>query len=132
MSEYLEAAASESGLSAPQLSLLGMIARYPGYPQLVYGQILVINKMSTSRYAAQLEELGLIERQRGPSDKREMRLHATPKGMELFETLKARLHTDGQVMRERAQPDGYTELEAQLRRFLSNEGWTLPDPAPST
>jgi len=129
MSDYLEAAAGQSGLTAPQLSLLGMVARFPGHPQLAYGQMLVFNKMSTSRYAAQLEERGLIDRRRGDLDRREMRLYPTQEGSALFETLKRRLEKTRAEMEARAAPEGYAELELQVRRFLHNEGWVLTGPA---
>ena len=126
MTEHLETAGSDVGLSGPQLSFLGMVARFPGNAQMTYGQILSINKMSAGRYAAQLEELGLIERQRGTQDAREIRLQPTPEGLALFGKLRQRLSEMTVSMTARAGTPGYGELEAHLRRFLANEGWSLP------
>jgi len=76
---YLERHASAINLTAGQLSVLGMVARYPDFPQNAYSEILVLNVATLCRYALALEKEGYVTRTRSEVDSRQVRLNPTPK-----------------------------------------------------
>ncbi len=83
----------ESGLSAPQMMLLGML--YWDGRALVPRRMrntLVVEAQSLTGLIDRLEEQGLAKRLSHPKDRRKIRVQITPKGREKYE--EAAKHTD--------------------------------------
>jgi DNA-binding MarR family transcriptional regulator len=94
--------------------VLHFVDRHPGLRVADLLDILKITKQSLARVLRQLVESGCIVQEAGPTDRRERRLHATPKGQAL-----ARRLAELQSARiARALAAAGPEARETVRRFL--------------
>jgi DNA-binding MarR family transcriptional regulator len=75
----------QCGVSATQLWTLKEIASQPGIRTSNLSQALSLHQSTTSNLLDKLEARGLIKRQRGGSDQREVRISLTDPGQQLLE-----------------------------------------------
>ena len=89
---FSEEAAAAVGLTPNQHQALLAIKGYPGRDHITNGELaerLQIKHHSAVGLANRLEAQGLIVRERGDNDRREVHLTLTPSGAELLEQLTA-------------------------------------------
>lgn len=127
MQTELERVSADVDLTSGQLSLLGMVCRFPDLPQSDYSKILIINEATLGRYASRLEETGNILRTRNDPDGRIQRLTPTESGQDLFALLGQRLQNFAQAYSRSAPAGNVDALHEQLVTFLEAQGWALPD-----
>jgi DNA-binding MarR family transcriptional regulator len=77
------------GVTRAQWKVLFRLTRTPGLRQVELADMLDLEPITLCRIVDRLEEAGLVERTRDPSDRRAWRLHVTPKARPLIEKLKA-------------------------------------------
>lgn len=75
------------GISARQASLLLEICATPGISQDTLARRVFLNKSVVARLLASLEEQGFVERPVWEKDRRVIRLHPTPKTLEILPQL---------------------------------------------
>ena len=76
------------GVTRAQWKVLFRLERFPGLRQVELADMLDIEPITLCRIVDRLEEGGLVERSRDPSDRRAWRLHVTVKSQPLI----AKLH----------------------------------------
>ena len=76
------------GVTRAQWKVLFRLERFPGLRQVELADMLDIEPITLCRIVDRLEEGGLVERSRDPSDRRAWRLHVTVKAQPLI----AKLH----------------------------------------
>lgn len=69
----------EIGVTGPQARLLLNLSRRPGENQGFYAEQLEVEPITLCRMVDRLEEAGMIERRRDPTDRRAWELHLTQK-----------------------------------------------------
>lgn len=74
----LEAVLADPGLTVRHHSFLSVAASRPDFNQQQVGEALGLDRTTAMRVADELEKLGLIERNRGLSDRRTLRIRVTP------------------------------------------------------
>jgi len=77
------------GVTRAQWKVLFRLTRTPGLRQVELADMLDLEPITLCRIVDRLEEAGLVERTRDPSDRRAWRLHVTAKARPLIEKLKA-------------------------------------------
>jgi len=77
----------EIGVTGPQARLLLTLSRRPGENQGFYAERLEVEPITLCRMVDRLEEAGMIERRRDPTDRRAWHLHLTPKSRQVLELL---------------------------------------------
>jgi DNA-binding MarR family transcriptional regulator len=117
-----------SGLTRAQWQVLAYLAMNEGIHQNKLADLIEIVPITLARLLDKMEERGLIERRRHPSDRRVWLLYLTPKSQSLLEIMRDM----GQKTREEAL-SGLSEAERQrlletLSRMKSNllEACALP------
>ena len=81
--------AAALGVTGAQWKVLVRLDRQPGFRQVELADMLDIEPITLCRIVDRLEEGGLVERQRDPSDRRAWRLQVTATAQPLIEKLKA-------------------------------------------
>src|SRR6476660_2497790 len=81
--------ASGLGVTRAQWKVLFRLDRMPGLRQVELADMLEIEPITLCRIVDRLEEAGLVERLRDPSDRRAWRLQVTAQAQPLIEKLKA-------------------------------------------
>ena len=76
------------GVTRTQWKVLFKLTRKPGLRQVELADLLEIEPITLCRIVDRLEEAGLVERTRDPSDRRAWRLHVTAGAQPLVEKLK--------------------------------------------
>ena len=71
--------ARASGASVAQWRVLKILERQPGLNQGQIAELLEVEPITACRMIDRLEEAGLVERRRDPSDRRAWRIHLTGK-----------------------------------------------------
>ncbi len=77
------------GVTRAQWKVLFRLTRTPGLRQVELADMLDIEPITLCRIVDRLEDAGLVERTRDPSDRRAWRLEVTPKAQPLIVKLKA-------------------------------------------
>lgn len=81
----------EIGVTGPQARLLLILSRRPGENQGFYAEELEVEPITLCRMVDRLEEAGMVERRRDPSDRRAWQLHLTPKSQKIVAKLQLRV-----------------------------------------
>lgn len=76
------------GVTRPQWQVISLLSRNPGINQGGLAELLEVEPITTGRMIDRLQDADLVERRADPSDRRTWRLHLTPRGQELIETLR--------------------------------------------
>jgi DNA-binding MarR family transcriptional regulator len=109
-------------LTPAQAGLLRLLARTPGRSQRELADDLGMPPSRFVPFADELEERGLIERRKNPSDRRLYALHLTEQG----DSLLAELHKAGaaheQQVCQALSPEEHQQLSALLRRMAEQHG----------
>lgn len=79
------------GMTSPQARLLLLLHVGEGENQGFYADRLEVEPISLTRMIDRMEESGLIERRRDPSDRRAWRLHLTDKSRKVIDQVRAGL-----------------------------------------
>lgn len=79
------------GMTSPQARLLLILHVTEGENQGFYADRLEVEPISLTRMIDRMEESGLIERRRDPSDRRAWRLHLTDKSRKVIDQVRAGL-----------------------------------------
>ncbi|MFK7754174.1 MAG: hypothetical protein AB8B51_16710 [Sedimentitalea sp.] len=129
MNEALNSVISHPGVSADQLTVLGMVERAPGHPQNYYAGILTINDATFGRYVTRLIAEKLLRRRRSSSDRRNVHLYPTETGATLVREMRVKLHPVNMQMTTQL-PDGMTDAMARnLRVFVASMAKCPPNSA---
>ncbi len=108
---FLEKALSDWEITSVELRVLSVCAANPGTTAVEISRVIPVDPPAVSRVVHQLSQRGLLSRRRSRTDRREVRLRATPSGLALL--------TDCQPLLEQAAADFLADLnEAQARSFL--------------
>jgi len=78
---------ADTDLTPLQFNILGEIIKYDGLTISSLRENLILSASSISQLLGRMEKIWLIERHLGKKDKREIRLTATPKAIELYHEL---------------------------------------------
>lgn len=109
----------QAGLGRAHYRALQVIARYPSLSVGQALQRLAITKQSLGRVLKDLEAKDMVERLPGPTDRREVRLKLTPKGISveaaLFERVRQEMARAYQMAGRDAVGGYWTVLEALER-----------------
>lgn len=99
----------EIGVTGPQARLLLTLNRRPGENQGFYAEQLEVEPITLCRMVDRLEEAGMVERRRDPSDRRAWQLHLTEKSQNFVAQLQQRVDSlvddmlEGLTLDERAE-----------------------------
>lgn len=72
-----DARARQIGVTRAQWRTLSLLKRHPGCNQGAIAEMLEVEPITVARMLDRLEEAGLVERRRDPSDRRAWRIHLT-------------------------------------------------------
>jgi DNA-binding MarR family transcriptional regulator len=118
--------AATLGVTGAQWKVLVRLDRQPGLRQVELADMLDIEPITLCRIVDRLEEGGLVERQRDPSDRRAWRLQVTATAQPLIEKLKA----VGAALVDDAfaglDPSEIDQVRQVLARIRENVGRTAP------
>ena len=118
--------AAALGVTGAQWKVLVRLDRQPGLRQVELADMLDIEPITLCRIVDRLEEGGLVERQRDPSDRRAWRLQVTATAQPLIEKLKA----VGAALVDDAfaglDPSEIDQVRQVLARIRQNVGRTAP------
>jgi DNA-binding MarR family transcriptional regulator len=77
----------EIGVTGPQARLLLILSRLSGENQGYYAEKLEVEPITLCRMVDRLEEAGMVERRRDPTDRRAWQLHLTQKSQKIVAKL---------------------------------------------
>jgi DNA-binding MarR family transcriptional regulator len=77
----------EIGVTGPQARLLLILSRVSGENQGYYAEKLEVEPITLCRMVDRLEEAGMVERRRDPTDRRAWQLHLTQKSQKIVAKL---------------------------------------------
>lgn len=113
----------EIGVTGPQARLLLTLSRRPGENQGYYAEQLEVEPITLCRMTDRLEEAGMIERRRDPTDRRAWQLHLTEKSQRVVAQLQQRVDSLVDDMLE-----GLTlDERAEFARLLKTVGTNLSE-----
>ena len=118
------------GVTRPQWQVLSLLTRYEGINQGGLAEMLEVEPITLGRMIDRLQDAELVERRADPADRRAWRLHVTPKGLALVETLRPYASETFELALEGVDEAGRVELMTMLGRMRSNLSRKgVPDPA---
>ena len=120
------------GLEPRHVGLLRRLATAEGQSQQALGQALGITANRMVFLVDDLEEHGLVERRRNPSDRRSHALYLTPRGHQALRDAAAATARHGELGRSLSAPER-RQLAELLRRVAAEQGideHALPGPPP--
>lgn len=109
-------------LTPAQAGLLRLLARSPGRSQRELAGDLGMPPSRFVPFADELEERGLIERRRNPSDRRLYAVHLTAEGEALLSELQKLGAAHEQQVCQALSPDEHQQLGALLQRMAEQLG----------
>jgi DNA-binding MarR family transcriptional regulator len=113
----------EIGVTGPQARLLLNLNRRPGQNQGFYAEQLEVEPITLCRMVDRLEEAGMVERRRDPTDRRAWQLHLTEKSQKVVAKLQQRVDSLVEDMLS-----GLTSQErADFARLLKAVGTNLSE-----
>jgi len=113
----------EIGVTGPQARLLLILSRNAGENQGYYAERLEVEPITLCRMVDRLEEAGMIERRRDPSDRRAWQLHLTEKSQKFVAQLQLSVDSLVDDMLE-----GLTlDERAEFARLLNTVGTNLSE-----
>ncbi|HEX8917852.1 MAG TPA: MarR family transcriptional regulator [Chloroflexota bacterium] len=121
------------GLEQRHAGLLRAVAIHEGQSQQDLGDALGIPKSRMVWLVDDLEQRGLVERQRNASDRRAYALHLTPDGRRRVAEVRTIIQEHEREITAGLQPAERKALAELLRKIAAHQGVlgdTLPGPAP--
>ena len=110
------------GLPTGSLTVMALIAANPGCSQVQLAAMAGITGPSLVGIVAELENRGLLSRERDSADRRRNMVVLTPAGREKMETLFAAVTLIEQPLRDALGADGMAQLIALLDQALAALG----------
>jgi DNA-binding MarR family transcriptional regulator len=118
------------GVTRPQWQVLSLLTRFEGINQGGLAEMLEVEPITLGRMIDRLQDAELVERRADPADRRAWRLHVTPKGLALVETLRPYANDTFEQALEGVDEARRADLMAMLGRMRSNLSRKgVPDPA---
>lgn len=120
MRREFDCRARRIGVTRSQWRTLVIVSRNEGCNQGMLADRMEVEPISVARMIDRLEEAGLLERRRDPSDRRAWRIYLTPAAQPLLEQLRKigeELHEDAMHGLTGTQR---TDLEAMIARIRDN------------
>jgi DNA-binding MarR family transcriptional regulator len=111
-------------LTPAQAGLLRLLAVSPGRSQRQLADQLGMPPSRFVPFADELEQRGLIERRRNPTDRRLHALHLTERGQQLLAELRTVGATHERQLCQALNADERRQLTALLRRVAEQQGLT--------
>lgn len=111
-------------LTPAQAGLLRLLAVNPGRSQRELADDLGMPPSRFVPFADELEERGLIERRKNPTDRRLHALHLTDQGTELLASLRTAGMAHEQEICQALSPDEHRQLATLLRRIAEQQELT--------
>jgi DNA-binding MarR family transcriptional regulator len=125
VSEKLEESGQSVSLSAPEYTILRMIAQTPGVRQGHLAQALYIKPAAMTRVIRTFEDRALIAREIPDGDRRTVRLSILPAGEQALEQAFSLFGGAAEHERGALDPAEQLELNRLLRKFC---GLDVPEP----
>jgi DNA-binding MarR family transcriptional regulator len=110
----------EIGVTGPQARLLLILSRRQGENQGYYAEKLEVEPITLCRMVDRLEEAGMVERRRDPSDRRAWQLHLTEKSRKIVAQLQQRVDSLVDDMLEGLTSDEREEFARLLKTVGAN------------
>jgi DNA-binding MarR family transcriptional regulator len=118
------------GVTRPQWQVLSLLTRFEGINQGGLAEMLEVEPITLGRMIDRLQDAELVERRADPADRRAWRLHTTPKGLALVDTLRPYANDTFEQALEGVDETRRADLMAMLGRMRSNLSRKgVPDPA---
>ncbi len=111
------AAFAAHGLPGWQVSYVLQICREPGLSQDELAARLYVNKSSVTRQVAQMEQNGLLTREKDAEDRRVRRLYPTEKALALYPEVMAYLEDWNEALTGDLLPEDQAELLRLLKHL---------------
>jgi len=111
---------STQGVTRAQWKALAWVAREPGLRQVTLADKLDVEPITLCRIVDRLEEIGLVERQRDPGDRRAWRLHLTERAEPVLAELKLKATEVAGEVFAGFDPEEIARLRADLARIREN------------
>lgn len=131
MRKRFDVAAKELGVTGSQWRVLFMLHRTPGINQGQIAERLEVEPITTCRMIDRLEQAGLVERRRDPSDRRAWQIFLTDEA----DPLLSQLGFVAEDMRAQSlqgfAPDEVEQLQSMLDRLRNNLIDDATDMAPA-
>jgi DNA-binding MarR family transcriptional regulator len=121
------------GIEPRHFGLLRLVAAAEGQSQQALAERLRLPKSRMVWMVDDLEEQGLVERRRNPTDRRAHALYLTEKGRKILEKAGGVAARHEAELLKALQPEERSELAALLRRLAADQGVldnALPGPPP--
>ena len=112
------AALEQFGLPTGSLTVLSLIAANPGSSQTVLAKAAGLNKSALVGIVDQLEQRGLIARDRSDTDRRRNTVHVTPEGEQAMNALFAAVTREESPIRDALGARDLAQLLALLDRAI--------------
>jgi DNA-binding MarR family transcriptional regulator len=110
----------EIGVTGPQARLLLNLSRGPGENQGFYAEQLEVEPITLCRMVDRLEESGMVERRRDPTDRRAWQLHLTPKSQKIVAKLQRSVDSLVDDMLDGLTSDERSEFARLLKTVGAN------------
>ncbi len=104
---------NDLGLSSQQFVLIMCLCEQPGLSQEQLSSIFRVDKGSVAKTVHQLSDLGYVTRELSETDKRQYKLHPTPKATGVYQRL-----SDIMAEYERCLTRNLTPIETDILRSL--------------
>lgn len=96
------------------------IDRHPGSSQEEIAGFYALDKASVARDARRLEELGHIERDKVPEDRRQYKLYLTDAGRDMIQVIDRAAERFQESLAVSISPEDWARLELLLKRLEEN------------
>ena len=96
------------------------IDRHPGSSQEEVAGFYALDKASVARDARRLEELGHIERDKLPEDRRQYKLYLTEAGRDMIQVIDRAAERFQESLAVSISPEDWAQLELLLKRLEEN------------
>ena len=113
----------EIGVTGPQARLLLILSRLSGENQGYYAEKLEVEPITLCRMVDRLEEAGMVERRKDPTDRRAWRLFLTPKSQKIV----AKLQLSVDALVEEMLCGLTSEEREEFARLLTAVGTNLSE-----
>jgi DNA-binding MarR family transcriptional regulator len=115
-----DARVRELGMTGPQARLLINLSVNEGENQGFYAERLDVEPISLTRMIDRMEESGLLERRRDPSDRRAWRVHLTPRAREVIEDVRSHVGPLQEMLLAGLTPAQRAALASSLEQVRAN------------
>jgi len=110
----------ETGVTALQYRLMAHLGRNEGIRQGELAELIEVEPITLSRMVDRLEGAGTLERRPDPADRRALRLHLTPRGHELVQSIRSVTTAVGEDATEGLTAAERNQLAVLVDRIRAN------------